>query len=256
MDPKKSFDSKMVKVHLDEFLNGDKMHFSLYFKSSDFYLSIAGGGLNLTPEDVIKYKLNDIHFVYANKTEFMHFLGLYEYVSPKINLKQKQKVMRDALKKLEEFDALGELNRDAFLRAKILVETTLDILTDNQDMLDRLVTMKDNDGVLVALLTALISQYMGTISTPDRFKIIICGFLQDFSPKSFTHMPIFTLARAFSLTLKDSELTPHNFHHHLDRFAVSCLGIYGLKTIVALLLVFKREIPNEFTEYQLSKLGV
>ena len=177
--------SQMVKLHLEEFLNGQKMNFSIFMKSKDSYIKISSGGEILTPEVIRSHRDAGIEYLYVQKEEFVEYVGLRQFATGNASLERKLAIRDEAFKVLDQFNYLKHVNKDTFMRGQVHIESTIDILTDNEATLSLLEKMKDAKGDLffrgveVAFLSVLISQYLGTGTTSDYFILTAGGLFHD-----------------------------------------------------------------------------
>lgn len=319
--------SDMVKLHLEEFLNGQKMNFSIYLKSKEAFIKISSGGETLTPEIIRSHRDAGIEYLYVRKDEFVEYVGLRHFVGGNTSLERKHAIRDEAFHVLDKFNYLKHVNKDAFMRAQVHIESTLDILTDNEDTLALLERMKKSSGDLffrgveVAFLSILISQYLGTGTTSDYFTLTAGGLFHDVglidTDISVTDQPLHSLnanervimemhpergvkalskiaqfpdgvkliveqhqenevgtgypnaltarfvhhlakvvivASSFAFNIRHKHSSVNEVHKILDEFAVASKGIYSMKSLEALLLVFNHSMPEEFVEYQLTQM--
>ena len=178
-------ETQMIKLHIEEFLHGQMLNFSIFFKNKGSFVKISSGGENLTPETVNSHRDAGIDFLYVNKKEFIDHLGLRGFTSNVTSCERKAFIRDSAFKVLTELDYLSDLNKDAFTRGQVHLESTLDILTDNEDtlsLLEKMTKCKSNlfkRSVEVAFFSVLISQYLGNISTHEYFTLTAGGLFHD-----------------------------------------------------------------------------
>lgn len=151
------------------------------------------------------------------------------------------------------------MNKIAFDRARVHVETTVDILAECNDVQDKLRNLVEKKDFLVSLKVAffgsLISQYMGNVSTKDYFKFNANSILDPQGHPVFAGVPYLEMTVTMIKSFLNFQEGFFDFSITLKRFVISSLGVYDLNILQALLMVFKQEEPQEVVEYQLSKLG-
>ena len=320
-------ETEMIKLHIEEFLHGKMLNFSIYFKNKGTFVKISSGGENLSPESVSSHRDAGIDFLYVNKMEFVEHIGLRDFTSKLTCIHRKAAVRHAAFKVLDDLNYLSDLNKDAFLRGRVHLESTLDILTDNEETLSLLEKMQKCPSNLfvrsveVAFFSVLISQYLGNTSTNEYFMLTAGGLFHDVGlidtvfevtnqpldslssnerfimemhpergvkilsrisqlpgdikliveqhhenevgtgyPNALTAHFINPLAKvvivasAFTFLLRDKPSSVDEVHNLLDTFSVASKDIYSMKALEALLLVFNHSMPEEFVEYQLTRM--
>ena len=252
---------EMIKLHLEEFLYGQKMSFNIFMKRQDLLVKISNGGENLSPEMINSYRETGIEYLYVSKSDFLEYLGLKDFPTEGIAPSRKKAVHDDTVRALEKLSYLRPLNKEAFQRSQWLVEMSVDILTENNQLLDVMEKIRlcypeiFLRSVNVAFFSSLIAQYRGNTTTQEYFLLICSGLLHQTGLMD-THLAAFRDSIE-ELSREDRSL----FESHPERAIKLLSGIGHLPDDVLLMIEQQHEnlrgtgFPNRLTNHFIHPLA-
>lgn len=251
----------MIKLHLEEFLQGQKMSFNIFMKRNDFMVKISNGGENLSPESINTYRESGIEVLYVAKKDFLDYLGLKDFPTTNVDQAKRAGIIEEAHKAIEKLSYLRPLNREAAQRAIWLVDLTLEILTVNNDMIEILERMRLNypeiyfRSIHVATLSSLMGQYRGSTTTREHFILICSGLLHRIGLMD-THLAAYRDS-IDELSLEDRSI----FETHPERAIKDLSKVAHFPDEVLLLIEQQHEnligtgFPNKLTSHFIHPLA-
>jgi putative nucleotidyltransferase with HDIG domain len=191
-------DKDFCKVSVEEFLSAKETLHNIYIRISKYkYIKIAHKGGKISEERIKAYKDKGVHFVFVAKEDFARIVGF--------NLKVARAVSQSSLavdKKINFMKHTGELilenafvqgvNTELFNEAKDFIETSMDILTEDEELftiLDILSTHADflyAHSLGVSSFSVMIGRELGWHSGPVLFRLTMGGLFHDIGKKEIS----------------------------------------------------------------------
>ncbi len=190
-----SQDDQYCKLSLDDFVSGKNMQCAIFLRLSETkYVKVAHEGENLPLDRIRMYKSKNVRFLYMLKKDFRKYVGFT------LNLAKVVKVSNVAkIKKLNFIKHTGEvileqlysneLDKEGFENAKNLIETTVSVISDDQDIFNLLNILNSHTDFLyahslgVSLYSLMIADVLRWTSPMNKFKIGVGGLLHDIGKK-------------------------------------------------------------------------
>lgn len=182
---KEQFQKEFVKLHIEEFIHPEGMFFELYTESEKDYVLINEHGNEITTEVIKTFREKNIDSLYVKKNDILEYLKLKQFNSGKSYYARKEEIRKATIEAICELGFIHHLKLNAYQRGQDLVLMTLDILTDNVELLclfERLKSGPDNifkRSVHTAFVSSLICQYSGSRNLSDFFHIITGSLLSE-----------------------------------------------------------------------------
>ncbi len=191
-----SIDIHYCKVGIDDFIAGREMKYPIFIRlSSQKYLKIANQGADLTADRVKAFKEKNIRHLYMKKEDFGKYIDFNMILTPGLS-----KV--SSISKIKKFNFLkntGELiledlylhgvNEESFDQARSVVETSVALITEQDDLMKLLDILGQHTDFLyahslgVSLYGAMIAKALKWSSESNIFKVSMGGLLHDIGKK-------------------------------------------------------------------------
>ncbi len=205
--PKKNIESIAPKVEdvpvesycripIDEFLAGNTIKFEIYVCiKDDKYIKIAHTGENIAMEKIHAFKSKGVNFLYVKKEDFARYVGfnlsLVNVAKNKDSISKEKKIqlVKHASDVVMENLFVNGLDQQVFNQAKEVLESTLTVLVESNEISGLISTLSGNGDHLyahnlgVSVFSTLIAKQIGWKSPTRLFKISTAGLFHDIGLK-------------------------------------------------------------------------
>lgn len=189
-------DEKYCKLSIDDFVSGKEIQCDIFIRLSESkYVMIAHQGEDIERERIQKYKQKNIKFLYMRKADFRTYVGFnlsLAKVIKTVNQIPKEKklnFLKNTGELIMENLFANELKGDTFDNGRMVVETTLDLISEDDDLFKLLSILNTHADFLyahslgVSLYGAMIARELKWTSPVTLFKISVGGLLHDIGKK-------------------------------------------------------------------------
>ena len=195
-DTEENQDSQYCKVEIDDFISGREIKYDIFVRLSSLkYLKIANHGSDLSAERLASFRAKNIKFLYMKKEDFAKYIEFNMILAPAV----RHTSILAKTKKMAFLKTTGELlledlyingvNEESFDRARAITESTVSLLTEQEDMMRVLELLGDHTDFLyahslgVSLYGAMISRAMRWTAPVTIYKASMGGLLHDIGKK-------------------------------------------------------------------------
>jgi putative nucleotidyltransferase with HDIG domain len=191
-----SEDLKYCKLSIDDFTSGNEIRFDIYIRlSAQKFLKIAHQGESLPIERIQAYKLKDINHLYLTKEDFKRYMGfnlnLLPLVSAKETISKERKIafLKHTSDVILEHLHLNGVDHEGFENAKAVVESTISLMTEPDEMAGLLTRLNSHADYLyshclgVSTYSVMIARELGWTSPANLYKVAMGGLLHDIGKK-------------------------------------------------------------------------
>ena len=191
-----SQDLNYCKVDIEDFIAGKELQYDIFVRLSEFkYVKIAHMGENLSIDRAQSYKKKNIHYLYMRKDDFKRYVGFSVNLSKVIktsdavNKGKKLQFMKHATEVVMEQLHLEGVNEESFENAKTVLDSSLSVMTDSDDVLNMITLLSNHADYLyahalgVAIHSTMIAKAVGWRSPLVLFKVAIGGLMHDIGKK-------------------------------------------------------------------------
>jgi putative nucleotidyltransferase with HDIG domain len=192
-------DSQFCKVPIEDFISEKNTEYGVFIRiSNEKYIKVAHQGGKLDEDRVKHFKDKGIHFLYIKKEDFDKLVGFAIFVnnaivqSDAVATEKKIRFMRYTGELIMEHVFVKGMDQKAFLEAKDFLNSTLDIISKDQNVFSILNTLNQHTDYLyvhslaVANFAYMVAKSMGYTNAPILFKIAMGGLLHDVGKKEFS----------------------------------------------------------------------
>lgn len=189
-------DREFCKLCVDDFVSGREIKFNIFVRLADKkFVKVAHRGEDLSLEKIKNYKSKGIFFLYLRKEDFREYIGIplkisraMKAVTPSMQQK-KERLMKHTGEILMERICHDGLDIHLYENAVTFLETTVEVISDNEDCLNLLTTLNEHTDALyahsvgVALYSVLLTKALDWNLPTNRFKIAMAGLFHDIGQK-------------------------------------------------------------------------
>lgn len=189
-------DEDFSELSIDDFISGKEIKFDIYIRlGQNRFVKIAHQGEDLAPGRIQSYKEKNISHLHLKKEDFRTYVGFNIRLttlarsSDKIDKEKKLYLLASTSKLFSEQIYKEGLDEQAFFGAKNMVENTIQIVTDQEDLSKLLATLNDRKdflyvhSVAVSAYSVMLAKSLGWNSRPILFKVALGGLLHDVGKK-------------------------------------------------------------------------
>ena len=189
-------DLNYCKVDIEDFITGKELLYDIYIRLSEYkYVKMAHRGESLPPERVKIYKSKNIHYLYMKKDDFIKYVGFSVNLSKVIkstgvvSKAKKIQFMKHATEVVLEQLHLEGVSEESFDNAKTVLDSSLSVMTDADDVMNMLSMLSDHSDHLyahslgVSIHATMIAKAVGWRSPLVLFKVAMGGLLHDIGKK-------------------------------------------------------------------------
>ncbi len=213
------------RVPIEEFLSGPTVPYDVYIRlAANRFLRIARADSPLSRQRINSYRAKGLNFLFIRKEHFSQYVGFNfnlakAATSNKINVSRDRKVQ--LLKQtseifLENVFANG-ISREAFEEGREIVETTLRVLSDSDDLFLLLELVKKNSdtefvqSLAVSVYSTLIAKKLGWTSSQTLFRVAMAGLLHDIGQRE---LPLELIKKYHTdrISLPDEQIRQYQSH--------------------------------------------
>jgi putative nucleotidyltransferase with HDIG domain len=196
-DQKKYLDSDYCQIHINDFIMGSKVASDVYIRLSESkYLMIARSSNPLSTDRLESFKAKGLEHLYIPKENFAAYVGFNlslakVALSNKVNLSsdQKLKLFKHTTEILLKDAFVNGVDKNSYNSAKSVMESTVQLISDSNDIFSLLDMLKNNSEVVyahsvgVGVYASLIAKKLGWTSQSTLFKISMAGLFHDIGKK-------------------------------------------------------------------------
>lgn len=195
-DVETDFDKHYCKVSVDDFLTEKETEYDIYIRISNTkYIKIAHTGGKISEDRIRAYKEKNVQYVYVRKEDFPRIVKFNLQVakvakkSSQINVDKKISFMKHTGELILENAFVNGVNSESFQEAKDFVETSMGVLTEDDQMFTILDVLSGHADFLyahslgVSTFSVMIGKEIGWTSAPIVFKLALGGLLHDIGKK-------------------------------------------------------------------------
>jgi putative nucleotidyltransferase with HDIG domain len=179
-------DTDFCKLSLDSFISGKEIQYDIYVRLSETkFVKVAHRGEDLPVDRIQSYKSKNIRYLYLLKSDFRLFVDFKAPAGAGGMEKAKKTQLMKRTSDLLQSLYVSEIDQDSFDSAKTLIENTVAVLTDSDELSKLLMTLSDHSEHLyvhslgVGLYSLIIAREMGWNAAATHFKIAMGALLHD-----------------------------------------------------------------------------
>lgn len=189
-------DKQFCKISIDDFLSEKESEVDLYIRFSKIkYIKVSHSGGKISEDRIKTYREKGILYVYVRKEDFVKIVKFNLAVakvakkSTQINVDKKISFMQHAGQLILENAFVNGVNPDSFRESKDFVETSMSVLTEDDQIFSILDLLKDHADYLyahslgVSTFAVMIGREIGWNSAPTLFKLALGGLFHDIGKK-------------------------------------------------------------------------
>lgn len=189
-------DLNYCKLSIDDFISGKEIKFDIYVRlSATKYVKIAHQGEDMPVERIRAYKGKNIRFLFMRKEDFRKYLGMNLTLLPLVNAsdaiskEKKDAFIRHTNEVILENIYLNEVTEETFENAKMIVESSVSLLSDSNDLFGLLKMLNSHTdhlyahSVAVSMYSVMIAKEMHWTSPANIYKVAMGGLLHDIGKK-------------------------------------------------------------------------
>lgn len=180
---------ELVRVYIGNFIGDDAIKCDVYLRlDKSKFIKVAQKGDDISHEEVSQYRQKGIHSLYILKSELKKNLNLpttFDCQQSESIKKRKQAIFKEMTFLLNEVLEFRSLNKEAFFQAEILLESTLSLLVDHDQVFalfeKHSLGSKEalRKGLFIGFYSVLISQYLSNPTAKKYFLLAASGLLHD-----------------------------------------------------------------------------
>lgn len=189
-------DGHYCKVSVDEFLSEKEAEFDLYIRVSNTkYIKIAHTGGKISDDRIHAYKEKGVHYIYVRKEDFPRVVKFNLRVakaatqSDQLKTEKKLNFMKHTAQLILENAFVNGVNKDSFRDSKEFIATSMNVLTDDDQVFALLEILSTHADYLyahslgVSTFSIMIGKELGWSSAPTLFKLAMGGLFHDIGKK-------------------------------------------------------------------------
>lgn len=183
-------------IHIDEFIASTRLVSDIYVRlGDDKYIKVAYRGDRIPVERLRVYKDKQVEFLYVSVTDFGAYVNFNFKVSEAANKQQsvskekKVRLLKNTSEVLVQHCFLAGVNQELVAPARQVVESTVELVTQDPDVLDMFVALQSHadrvyaHSVMVSVYSCLAARQHGWMSSITLFKLALGGLLHDIGSK-------------------------------------------------------------------------
>jgi len=227
-----NLDQNFCKISIDDFVSGRTIPFTINIRLSKYkYVKIAQQGEDISVDRIKKYKSKDILHLYLMKEDFHKYVGLSMSLakavtrSKKISGDKKQKFLSKAAEVILENVYVNGVNQASFDSASTFLESSMSVLTDDENIVDLLSVLNEHSDHLyahclgVSTYALMIAKDKKWKSSQTLFKVALAGLFHDIGFKGLDK----SIVRKPKNSLTNDELKVYRTHPEVGLEIISKL---------------------------------
>lgn len=191
----KDIDDQFCRISIDDFISGSSIHYDIYIRiTAQKYVKIAHTGADIDANRISHYRERGVEYLYLQREDFRKYLGMNAALTKlaaksTIAKPRKLELCRCTSETLTSHFFNNEIDRASLEHAKNIIETSLSIATDYDDLFLILESLKNSSdyvyahSVGVSFYAAMIGKALGWHSPLNLFKLSLGGLLHDIGKK-------------------------------------------------------------------------
>ncbi|MCM2277462.1 MAG: response regulator [Oligoflexia bacterium] len=188
-------DENFCRLRIDDFVQGRNIQFDIWVRlAENRFVKIAHGGQDLSIDRIRSYKSKNIQYLYLEKSDFRKYVGFSVTVAgalrkSTIDKSRKMNFLKHTGEVVLENLHLNGVNEESFFLAKDMIESTVAIVSDEDDLFSLLTLLNDHSDHIyahslgVALYSTVIARELKWTSATTRFKLALGGLFHDVGKK-------------------------------------------------------------------------
>ena len=193
---KVNYDNEYSQLNIEDFICGKEIDFDIYIRlSAEKYVKIATCGEDLDLARIKIYREKGISFLYLKKEDFKRYLGINVKLSKiikdrkEVDNSKRMHLLKHTSELILEYLYNNEVSKDVLDGAKTVIETSVDILTEDKAG-ENLINLISANGdakyahqVGVGFYSVMMARAIGWNSPSTLYKLSVAGFLHDIGEK-------------------------------------------------------------------------
>lgn len=189
-------DLNYCKLSIEDFISGREIKYDIYVRLSERkYLKIAHQGEDIPVDRINSYKLKSIQYLYMQKEDFKRYMGFNLSLLPLVNAKssitreKKRTFLKHTSDVILEHLHLNGVDEEGFQSARAIVESTVSLSTEPDDMMNVLTMLNTHTDHLyahslgVSTYSVMIAKKVKWNSAANISKVALGGLLHDIGKK-------------------------------------------------------------------------
>jgi response regulator RpfG family c-di-GMP phosphodiesterase len=227
------------RIAIDEFLSGTTTQHDVFIRLAETrFLRIARADSPLSRQRINSYRLKGLSHLYVRREDFAKYVDFNIRMARVVSegkvavpRERKMRLLKQTSQAYLENIYVNGVNRELFDEGRELVETTLRLITENDDvftMLELLKRHSDEDysqSVAIAIYSTLIAKELGWSSPQTLFRVAVAGLLHDIGTRSLPR-DLMKKYRQDRISLSDHEIRVFQTHPTIGRnllVNISCI---------------------------------
>lgn len=191
-----TLDGDFAKIAVVDFISGKVLAYNIYVQlGANRYVKVAHNGEDLDMDRVRSFQQRGIHYLYLRKSDFREYLSKSMSLSKRvsaaktIDIEKRLRFLRQTGSLIVEKVLIEDLDPQAVGAAKDFFETTLEIVSEQEDLFKMLTVLNEHSdhtyahAVGVSIYSIMIAQAIGWVANPTVFRVGLAGLLHDIGLK-------------------------------------------------------------------------
>jgi putative nucleotidyltransferase with HDIG domain len=183
-------------IHIDEFISSTRLLSDIYVKlSAAKYVKVAHKDEAIPVERLAVYKERRVEYLYVALGDFQSYVDFNFKVatlakkSAAVSTETKLKLFKNTAEIMMKNCFFNDLDPGTVMPAKMMVENTLGIISEDPDILNLLLSLKSQSDqlyahcVAVSVYASMIARAHGWTSPNTQFRIVTAGLFHDIGKK-------------------------------------------------------------------------
>lgn len=187
---------KYCAIHIDEFISTSQLLSDLYLRLTEKnHVKIARKGEKVPLERLKFYKDKRVEYLFVTQEDFSSYvefnirLASVAAKSDRLSAQKKARLLKNTTEILVEKCFVSELNQDVVRPAQAMLEATLNLVSEDSDILEMFANIANkgdmiySHSVAVSVFSCIVAREHGWGSTSTLFKTSLAGLLHDIGLK-------------------------------------------------------------------------
>lgn len=183
-------------IHIDEFIAATRLISDIYVRLSDEkFIKVAYKGDRIPIERLRVYRDRQVEYLYVSTADFGAYVSFNFKVAEAANKQQsvptekKIRLFKQTTEILVQHCFLAGIDQGMVAPARQVVESTIDLVTRDPDVLDLFLSLQTHGdrayahSVMVSIYSCLVARQHGWVSSITLFKLALGGLLHDIGKK-------------------------------------------------------------------------
>lgn len=184
--------AKFVQIHISEFISSTHLVSDLYVRLAETkYVKVAHRGDSIPVERLKVYQERKVDFLFVALDDFSRYVDFNIKVSqsavksPNLSKQLKLKLLQNTSEAIAEKCFLAEIDSETLGPAKQMLESTVQLVSEDQDILQLVAGFQGHSNklyahsVAVSFFSCLIARQHGWKSANTLFKVSMAGLLHE-----------------------------------------------------------------------------